>query len=317
MSLERYRAIVLDQQRKIDRLVTARGVTPVQRVYEDILAALTRAVGNLPGTFDQTVKTGMLAQVRAAMARFVARGATALDQASAAAMGEAASHAFQLLVTMERQFTGAVVPLPINEIALIRGATGRTSSLLNVHRRSLARYGARTVLNIEDQVSLGLALGENTSQIIDRVQGTAETEWYQAERIVRTEMSYAYNASHRDAIDAESEEFDGDIWAQWSERATPEGSPLDDRVAVDSLAMHGQVAAAGEVFTQPPSSPYPDARGRTEVSASLVGNTWEHPPNRPNDRSTLVPWRPHWGIPGWVWRDGERVDARRLGRRAA
>jgi hypothetical protein len=317
VSLERYRAIVIDQQRKIDRLVRAGGVTPVRRVYEEILRELTRAVASLPVTFDQTVKAGMLAQARAAMSRFVAMGADELSAATAAAMSQASSEAFRLLSQMEHQFAGAVVPMPINEIALLKRATNRASSLLSVHRRSLARYGAHVVIGMETQTAVGLALGESTSQIIDRIQGVADTEWWQGERIVRTEMAYAYNAGHRDAIEIEAEEMDGDVWSQWSEHATADGAPLDNRVAVDSLAMHGQIAGTCEVFTQPPTSPYPDARGRTDVPPGLVGQTWEHPPNRPNDRSTLVPWRPHWNVPGWVWRDGRRVQmAGRTPRRA-
>lgn len=317
MSLEKYRAIVRDQQRKIDRLVRNRGVVPVRQAFEEIMRDLVAALSNLPPGFDQTVKMGMLAQVRAMMARFISTGAGAMAQGSAAAMTEAASQAFMLLAQMEHQLVGAVVPLPVNEIAILKRATPRASSLLSVHRRSLSRYSASMVMQIETEAAHGLARGETTHQIIDRVQATADNEWYQAERIVRTEVAYAYNASHRDAIEAESEAFDGDVWSQWSEHVSEDGAPLDDRVCVDSLAMHGQVARTGQVFHQPPTSPTPDSKGRTDVPRQLVGMTWEHPPNRPNDRSTLVPWRPHWNVPGWLWRDGERVDARNLARRAA
>lgn len=317
MSLEKYRAIVRGQQLEIERLVRARGLTPVRAIYDDLLRELVAALAHLPPGFDRTVKEGLLAQVRATMARLVGAGGGALAAGSAAAHAAAASAGFRLLNQMEREFAGAVVPLPLREIAVMRGVTARAPNLLTVHRRSLARYGARVVGEISEQTSIGLALGENTSKIIDRVQGVADVEWWQGERIVRTEMNYAYNAGHRDALTVEAEELDDDLWAQWSEHATPDGAPLDDRVEVDSLAMHGQVAKTGEVFTQPPTSPQADRKGRTEVPKALVDQTWEHPPNRPNDRSTLVPWRPHWGIPGWVWRDGQRVDATKLGGRRA
>lgn len=316
MTLERYRAIVVDQQRKIDRLVQARGVAPVRSIYADILRQLEGAVDELPETYSATVRAGMLAQVRAGMVRFISQGATALDAATADAMATASRDAFQLLATMEHQFTGAVLPLPIGQIARLRGLKEAPASLLRAHQRSLSRYGAHVVTRAEEELAASLALGESTHQAMDRLDGMVDGEWYRAERIVRTEYAHAYNGEHRETYDAASEEFDGDLWSQWSEHVSADGSPLDDRVAVDSLAMHGQVARPGELFTQPPTSPAPDAKGRTDVPAGLVGQSWEFPPNRPNDRSVLIPWRPHWEIPGWVWRDGRRMPVTGAGDRA-
>jgi hypothetical protein len=45
------------------------------------------------------------------------------------------------------------------------------------------------------------------------------------------------------------------------------------------------------------------------VSAKLWGKTFDFPPNRPNDRASLDPWRPGWGIPAWVWDGTQKVDA--------
>jgi hypothetical protein len=317
VSADKYRAIVVDQQQKIDRLVQARGVAPVRKVYRQIMGELVTAVAQAPPGFDRVVKEGMLAQARTAMVRFVDHGGKAAAGGSAAAQATAAAESFKLLATMERTFKGAVTPMPVDEIAIIRKLTDRAPSLLGVHKRSLSRYGARLIGKFQEQTSLGLALGESTPQIVERIQTTGDLEWWQAERIVRTETAYAYNAAQRDAITAQAEELDDPLLcAQWSEQADEDGAPLDDRVAVDSLAMHGQVAPTGGVFTMPPTSPRPDAKGRTKVPDALVGKTWDCPPNRPNDRSALTPWRPDWDLPGWVWRSGRRVDAARaLGRR--
>jgi hypothetical protein len=70
-------------------------------------------------------------------------------------------------------------------------------------------------------------------------------------------------------------------------------------VADDSLALHGQVAHPGGYFTMPID---PDVEER------FWGKRWMFPPNRPNDRAVLSPWRPGWGIPAWEFKGGRRVN---------
>jgi hypothetical protein len=123
-----------------------------------------------------------------------------------------------------------------------------------------------------------------------------------------TELSYASGVSARGAIEEQAVELDGDLWMRWSEHVSDDGQPLDDRVGVDSEAMNGQVAPPGGMFTQPPVSPDGDI-----VQAGLVGQSWAAPPNRPNDRAVLVPWRYSWGVPGWQWDGGQRVPVTESG----
>jgi GNAT superfamily N-acetyltransferase len=311
VSLERYSAVIRDQQRSVDRLVRDSGERRVRRVLEDILRDLTHQLERVPAdSYNMTILTALRGQVQAAMVRFVAAGGDALGTAAGEAMTQAARESFATLARLETQFTGAAITLPLREIGRLRGLeSGRRPSVLRHYRRSMSRYGAAVVMSAERDIATGLALGEGQSKIIDRVQGSIDGEWYQAERIVRTELSGAYNTTHREAIEIESEAFadEGGVWAQWSEHCDDDGVPRDNRVAVDSIAMHGQVVRSGQLFVMPPTAPHPDAKGNTEVPASLVGRTWSAPPNRPNDRSVVAPWRPHWGIPGWQWVGGQRV----------
>ena len=43
------------------------------------------------------------------------------------------------------------------------------------------------------------------------------------------------------------------------------------------------------------------------ISAKLWGKQFRFPPNRPNDRATLIPWRPEWGLPGYFYQAGRRI----------
>jgi hypothetical protein len=110
--------------------------------------------------------------------------------------------------------------------------------------------------------------------------------------------AWAYNASQADMIDASTEELP-DLMMRWSEHVDDlTGAPYDDRVAPDSIVMHGQVAAPGETFVMPE-----DAR----VDSVRWGLRYAFPPNRPNDRATILPVRPAWGIPCWQWIGNSRV----------
>jgi hypothetical protein len=171
----------------------------------------------------------------------------------------------------------------------------------------MARYGVRIVEDVEKEMALSMLKGETPSAVIDTVAEAIDGEWWQGERIVRTEMAYAYNGTHRDGIMEASEQIP-ELWMRWEEHCDDSGSPLDDRVGVDSIAMHGQVAKPGDQFTMPDTAPFPDAKGRTEVPESLVGLSWDFPPNRPNDRAVLSPWMEDWGVPGWRYVGGDRVS---------
>lgn len=298
-----YRAVIVDQQQQLARLVKIAGVSPVKRLYEDMLRDLERKMGMAgSGSFDAQRLRGAIAQVKLGLARLT-RGVAGAMAIGADVVGLAAARSLlQDAARLERHFTGAVMPIPLLQSARMRGmVAGKVQSVMRVHEDSMARYGVRVVRRMEGELGQALALGETQSQAIDRVMEAGGLEWHGAERIVRTELSFAASASAREAADQQAEELDGDLWTRWTEHVTDGGAPLDDRVGVDSEAMHGQVAPPGGVFTQPPTS-----RDGATVGDSLVGRQWSCPPNRPNDRAVLVPWRASWGIPGWQW-DGRRV----------
>jgi len=298
-----YRAVVLEQQRQLQRLINENGIGPVRRLYQDMLESVTKKLGETAkGTFTATQLRGMLAQIKLGLAGVLRDMSTQVGDASFRVGLASARQMLQDVAKLEKQFTGVLVPLPLLESARLAGLVkDSTSSLMRIHETSMAAYGTHLVGTFEKQMAASLAAGESSTETIDRIQRAGDLEWYRAERIVRTELSFASSASARAAMDEQADELDGDLWTRWSEHVSDSGTPLDDRVGVDSEAMHGQVAPPGGLFTQPPRSPDGE-----EVSDSLALKTWSHPPNRPNDRAVLTPWRAHWGVPGWVWK-GKRT----------
>lgn len=197
----------------------------------------------------------------------------------------------------------------VNASSLVKGMPrarqiARDASLANdahhpSHRDAhlLGNSGA----GLSSQVEFDRVVSVVTRQFCGHVFNLSTAHGYFAVNGVYTgNTAYAFNAAHSDAIVAAQEELP-DLYERWTEYVDDRtGKPLDDRVANDSLVLHGQVVAKGGQFIMPPDS---------RVSAKVWNKRYDHPPNRPNDRAVLTPWRPHWrDVPAWEYRNGERVS---------
>jgi len=314
---------VAEHRNRLEKVLTKPSAARLKRIYDQANAEVNRRLSHLlkaqkGDTFTAHQQRIVLAQVR--------HGQMAAAQALAGQMGplshKAQEAALKGLINqvqrLHTHFTGAEIPLPIEEAATFQGVVekGKRSLLreyANVEdataqprRKVWLRYGARVVGDVEQKLSVSLLAGTPTGEVIDDVADTISGEWWQGERIVRTEMNFAYNLAHRNGILEIADEVP-EMMMQWVEHCLPNGMPLDDRVGTDSIAMHLQVAPAGGYFTMPAHAPFPGEDGKTAVYHKLVGRSWDFPPNRPNDRSTLSPWMKSWGVPGWRYEAGRRI----------
>lgn len=305
------RAVEVHRQR-LHKVLSGQAAHRLKALYDDanaeLVAKLRRAMrSGRDDTMTAFQHRALLVQVRQGRMMTSRKLAGALVPLSRKAQQQALSGLSTDITKLHKHFTGADITLPIEEAARFRGVIdARKTSLLKMHETSMARWGSNTVLDVEKELALSLVTGETPFEAIERVQETIDGEWWQGERIVRTEMAWASNATLADGIEENAKEFP-ELMQRWEEHCDDEGAPLDDRVWVDSIAMHGQVTAPGDLFTMPATAPFPDARGDTDVPDRLVGLSWAFPPNRPNDRSVLSPWMKEWGVPGWRLRGGSRV----------
>ena len=135
--------------------------------------------------------------------------------------------------------------------------------------------------------------------LIETAESVVEAEAWRLERLVRTETSFAFNQAAFDALNELSgdPDFKG-MYGRWTEMINDiTGRPFDNKVAKDSIALHGQLARPGKEFRMPPSA---DVGKYRDLA-------WLHPPNRCNDRAILVPWSRDFGIPGYILQGGRRV----------
>lgn len=294
-------------RRTLDRLVDQRAIAGMKRLYDRSQSALERRLSALiksgrTDTMTTYQMTMLRAQIQEGQKRIAELMANGMGPITKDTQKDAIRQATGTITRLEKQFTGADISLPLEEAATFEGLIGgRTASLVRMHKQSFARYGGAITTKMEQELATSLMTGETPIQAIDRVMQVAGNQWWQAERIVRTETAYAFNASHSDAIVAAQQDLP-DLYERWTEYVDDTtGKPLDNRVANDSLVLHGQVVKAGGQFIMPP-----DPR----VSAKVWNKRFDHPPNRPNDRAVLLPWRPGWPAPAWEWKDGQRVPLR-------
>jgi hypothetical protein len=298
--------------------VTNRVALPeLRKLYDQIGGELDRKIAalvrNRKGqTFTAYEARQLRAQVTQAQYTLAREMSGNLNNVDIEAQREAVKGVARDLTRLERKFSGSELVLPIQEVARFRGIVDkRKTSLLTMHKESIGNYGVRTVKKMEQQLAMSLSTGETTGDAVDRLMTTFHGEYWQAERIYRTETAWVFNMTQTDALDDASGEIP-DLCKRWNEHVNDvTGEPMDDRVAVDSLAIHGQVARPAGLFTMPAIAPHPDAKGHVDVPDALIGHRWEAPPCRPNDRAVITPWRPHWDVPGWFYRGGRRITASR------
>ena len=307
-----YNQVVSAHRRTLDRLIDRGSVERLRNLYEkasaEVLAKLER-LGRGSSSFTAHHLHMALAQLKSGQIYIDDAMLGELNAATREAQVESLHTLVRNYKRLEKHFTGHAPVLPIEEAARFAGVIDKSrSSLLRQHKSSIKRYGAIVIDKAQDAMALSAASGETLDGAIGRVHEVVQGEWWQAERIARTESAYGANVAHSDGIKEIAKE-DPALLQQWVEFCGPDGHPLDDRVAVDSIAIHGQVADPGGEFTMPATAPFPDAKGRTQVDESLVGQSWAVPPCRPNGRETVMPWRKDWGAPGWRYKNGRRTPA--------
>jgi len=314
-TLAAYRQVLAEHRERLNHLIERRGVVQVKSLYDSALSRLDLKLSALVhrqkgDTFTAHQLRIFQAQIREGQRELAKRMAGELGVVSRDTQVTALRGLASDVTRLEKVYTGAEVVLPIEEAGRFAAVVeDKRDTLLRMHETSMAKYTAENVGKMEEAMGVSLASGDTMEDVINRVVDAGAGEWWRGERIVRTELSYASNATAAAGILDAAGDLPG-MMMRWSEHCDDESyAPLDDRVGVDSIAMHGQIARAGGEFFMPDTAPAPDMKGRTEVPAGLVGLSWEFPPNRPNDRAVIQAWRKEWGVPGWMYVGGQRVSA--------
>jgi len=135
--------------------------------------------------------------------------------------------------------------------------------LLEYYESSKQTYGLEAIAKMRGALAKSVLEGKTVAQASEALTAAVELQDWRAERIVRTEQSFA---THRRQIE--------DLKQMWGDEANAEwGKQLiavhDDRTGRDSKFVDLQIQRLDDPFWD-------------------GTRHYQHPPNRPNDRETLV-----------------------------
>lgn len=134
--------------------------------------------------------------------------------------------------------------------------------LLEHYQVSRARWTAQQREAMHASMAQSILANETLAETFERMASDVSIADYEAERIVRTETS---NAAHRRQLqDMREAAGDDDRWRKQLVTL------FDDRTGTDSILIHEQTRKLDEKFER------------------ANGDEFFHPPDRPNDRGTMV-----------------------------
>jgi hypothetical protein len=301
----------------VDRVTIRGSAVRLKALYEQALDELARdsrryfTRAQWTESFTAHQHRIVLAQLRAGVRQLSIRMGQDVTAHARDAAAEGVATTLANIRRLEAHYGGTTPVLSVEEAAQFAGAgvPGRATSLLRDAtghgllpdrvQTSMARYGAHLVGAFEQELALSMLRQETLGDTITRIQTRGGLEWWQAERIARTETAWALNQGSADAVAYAASDEMPDMLLRWNEHVDDvTGAPYDNRVAPDSMAMHGQAVRPGEQFVMPIDE---------RVAAVRWGMKYSFPPNRPMDRAVVGAWRPHWGISAWKWEGGTRV----------
>lgn len=163
----------------------------------------------------------------------------------------------------------------INKLAI---SLKHNKFLLNNAEASLKTYSARIRSTVSNALTQGILAGRSGYEITSKLSKFLDIKRYRLTRIVRTESHKIYNSSKLVAY----QEFQKHHFPDMMKRLY---HPMDKRTADDSkqLAQIDPEVPLNKPFV------FKYKRGlKTEVRRFMV------PPDRPNDRATLIPFRKQW-----------------------
>ena len=276
-----------EAQRYAAKVGPARVRLLLVRAQKDLDQRLRRELkeGAGVGSFSEAKLRAALAQVRAVLAGLHPGMKKAVVETGAQGAKAGASGAVRYLEAMDRKFRGlGNVPLAFDRAAVMdRAVAGANASVLRRISADpehpgqpgvLDRYGDAVLGHFEDELRLGQLTGKTPAEMQTAIAQQSpflqQAPAYWAARIVRTECMSAANTSGHLAQRTLDEQLGGGTLRVLV-------ATFDNRTGWDSIAVHGQVRKMDEPFD------YVD------------GSRFATPPNRPNDRETVVTHRLEWG----------------------
>lgn len=245
----------------------------VLRRYREIRQELRdRLDATRANTFTAQQLRGVLAQVEGAISAMTSNLKGEMADASELAAMQGIENLLSEMRSFDKMFTGAVVPINLN-VALVGEET--SNFLLARHDASLDAYGQDLIGQITQQLTNAALQEMGYSDVVSKLGQFFVGEEWKLHRIVRTELHNVYNIGKLNGMGELKDRYIPDMMKTLIH-------PMDSRTGADSkyAARLNLVVPIDEPFVY---------KWKGETRSYMA------PPDRPNDRSILVPYRKEWG----------------------
>jgi hypothetical protein len=169
---------------------------------------------------------------------------------------------------LEQKFNGINQLVPLDAIL---ASTNPNTYLYNNYTSSIQTYNASLRANMQNVLTQGLIQRRSLNQVVSDMEVHIKTDAWKIHRIVRTELHQIYNVSKMGGMGAIKKQFIPDLKKSMIH-------PIDERTGQDSkeLSARNPIIDIDKPFKQ------------TYNGKEIV---FMAPPNRPNDRAILIPYR--------------------------
>jgi hypothetical protein len=269
---------------QLKRHMLRNGVKGLDRLYKearaDLYEQLLRAGGKASKTPTAIQLKAMIAQVDGILKTLGNRVYQHLQNIGKTSAQLGAKHGVDEYKILAKHFTGTEPVLPLERAATFANlVSDQNASLLRRYQLVSQTWTTSAIHAMEQSLAVGTLAQKPLEDLIDLVMkkgGILDGERWKAERIVRTETSYAHGSTKFRTMKQNQE----DLGIEMHKRLI---ATFDDRTGDDSFLVHGQTVPVDQPF-----------RWKHKRRGVWVVDEYMHPPNRPNDREVVIPWDPKW-----------------------
>jgi hypothetical protein len=272
------------QRKQLAAIIEVRGVRRMHRLYSESQGELQRKLRSLERAhkgqaFSAYHLRQVLAQVADGVKILEGKLGGHMRSTGRLAASLAPRHLARSIRVMEKNFTGTEPLIRVDEAGVFQKIMKDVEpSLLDRYEVSRKLYGPPVIAKTRDALSMSILQNETIDAAVDRVDGVIGAERWRAERIVRTEMAYSYGLTNQVAMEETKKDVPG-LRKKLIET-------MDARTGDDSKELHGQVVDVDQPFIW-------EVKNSKGVPTGEIVE-YMQPPNRPNDRAVVIPWRDDW-----------------------
>lgn len=240
--------------------------------YREVRTELSDRLDRVPtDTFTAQQLRGVLAQVDGAIFAMTSSLQTGIKDSAFKSAMKGIEHQIKEIKVFSDKFLGAVVPINLNAQLI---AQDTNNFLINRYDASLKAYGEDLRGSITQVLSNEALIQSPYATVIRKLRLFFSGEEWKLHRIARTELHNVYNLGKMDGMAEVKDQVLPDLMKTLIH-------PMDNRTGADSMyaAKLDLIAPIDEPFKY-------RWQGKWRIYMA--------PPDRPNDRSILVPYRQVW-----------------------